>query len=225
VPNKIRLVVFDFDGTLADSQNAILLCMNEAFSKAGLATLSLSQVRRVVGLSLSEAIGTLLGNAADPRLTEELVGYYKRAFLSLRTSPEYEEDLFPGALDCLNELFETHDFLGIATGKAMRGLSASLERYNLVHLFVTLQTADHAPSKPHPAMLERAMAEVGVNPGETVMVGDTVYDMEMARNAGVAGLGVGWGYHAGEDLQKSGAFGLAESFADIPRLLSTIGEV
>ncbi len=105
--------------------------------------------------------------------------------------------------------------LGIATGKARRGLIGSLERHDLSGHFVTLKTADDGPGKPHPGILEGAMAEVGVGATETVMVGDTVFDIQMARNAQTRSLGVSWGYHEADELAAAGAARVIDSFEDL----------
>jgi phosphoglycolate phosphatase len=114
--------------------------------------------------------------------------------------------------------------LGIATGKARRGIDRLFEREGWAHRFLTVQTADQHPSKPHPAMIRAAMAETGVGPERTVMVGDTTFDVEMALAAGVGALGVAWGYHHPEELRAAGAHGVIEScermIADIDDLFA-----
>ena len=121
--------------------------------------------------------------------------------------------------ELLHKLERADLLLGIATGKGRRGLETVLTHHGLRALFATLQTADDNPSKPHPAMLERAMAETGSRPGETVFVGDTTFDAEMARGAGVRFVGVAWGYHTPEELAAAGAERLLESFTELPPLV------
>ena len=178
-------------------------------------------MRRVVGLSLDEAIGRLLA-APSADLVAQVAEGYRTAFLALRQTPDYHEPLFPGARDALTALDQPLMCLGIATGKARRGLDASLARHGLAHHFVTRQTADDNPGKPHPAMLQRAMAETGAAAHETVMIGDTVYDMTMARNAGVRAVGVAWGYHPPEELAAAGAADVIGEFADLVSTLATL---
>ncbi|SVC85217.1 uncharacterized protein METZ01_LOCUS338071, partial [marine metagenome] len=140
-------------------------------------------------------------------------------FLELRGSPDLHEPLFADVVETLTLLEKTGYILGIATGKSRRGLSAILETHGLAKHFVTLQTADDAPSKPHPGMLERAMAETGMAKDETVLIGDTVFDMEMALNAGVGAFGVAWGYHDTAELKAAGAHLVLDNLCDLPVVL------
>ncbi len=216
----IRLVVFDCDGTLVDSQHAIVEAMQRAFAENRFPPPAPGAVRRVVGLSLTEAMEALLpdGGAEEHRA---LVREYRKAYLLLRQRPDYHEPLFPGAAEAIDALEAAGYLLGVATGKSQRGLRATLARHGLVERFVTLQTADDAPSKPHPGMLENAIAEAGAD--ETVFVGDTVFDMQMAVNAKVAALGVGWGYHGADELRAAGARAVVESFAELPEAIAKLG--
>ncbi|MCG8359067.1 MAG: HAD-IA family hydrolase [Kiloniellales bacterium] len=224
-----RLVVFDCDGTLVDSQHAIVTTMTQAFEAAGLPAPDAQAVKRVVGLSLDAAVAQiLLGPQADQESgdTEQasrIAQHYREAFLTVRSDPDYVEPLFPGAREALEALDRLQVLLGIATGKGRRGLNVTLESHNLAHFFVTLQTADVAPGKPHPGMLERAMAETGAETSETVLVGDTVFDIEMARKAGVRAVGVSWGYHEVSELMASGAHDVIDSFAELVPLLAGRG--
>lgn len=201
----LQLIVFDCDGTLIDSQHMIVAAMNHAFDRHGLAPLPRAQVLSIVGLSLDEAVAALMPDA-EPALRASLRDGYKDAFFELRHREELAEPLFEGVAETLAALAERPDtLLGIATGKSQRGLRHALESHGIGHYFVTLQTADDAPSKPHPEMLRRAMAATGARPEQTVLVGDTSYDMEMARAAGAHALGVVWGYHAKDALARAGA--------------------
>ncbi len=214
-----RLVVFDYDGTLVDSQHSILAAMAEAFGACGLTPPLAGAVRRVVGLSLDTAIEELLGEG-DRKKMPEIAEAYRNAFLTMRQRADFHEPLFPGVRETLSLLNQPEVCLGIATGKAMRGLQASLERHEIAAFFVTLQTADRNPGKPHPAMLQRAMAEAGVEPEETVVVGDTSFDMAMGRSAGVTAVGVSYGYHPVEELRQAGAETIIDSIAELPAVLS-----
>ena len=214
----VTLVVFDIDGTLVDSQATIVACAREAFAAAGLPPPEPEAVRRIVGLSLPEAMRVLLGRD-DPETASRVAGFYREAFLARRRRPDHEEPLFPGAREILDLLEARGVLLGVATGKAMRGLMAVLKRHGLERRFVTLQTADRHPSKPHPSMLLAAMAETGVEPEETLFVGDTVFDIEMARAAGVLPVGVRWGNHPPQELAGAGAAHLLDRFADLARLV------
>ncbi len=225
------LVVFDCDGTLVDSQHAIVSTMAAAFEAANLPGPSADAVRRVVGLSLESAVARLLESAGDAlgadgldRQAQQVAELYRRAFLELRSDADYHEPLFPGAKDALAGLQSLQVLLGIATGKGRRGLLATLESHGLAEFFVTLQTADSAPGKPHPGMLEQAMAETGSSRHDTVLVGDTVFDIEMARNAGVTAIGVSWGYHEAEELAAAGAQRVIDSFSELLPLLASFGK-
>ena len=213
-----RLVMFDCDGTLVDSQYVIIDSMQATFRAHGMSPPAPDAVKRIVGLSLPQAIGQLHGEAGAATI-ESLVAAYKECFLELRASPDLHEPLFADVVETLTLLEETGYVLGIATGKSRHGLSAILETHGLAKHFVTLQTADDAPSKPHPGMLERAMAETGMAKDETVLIGDTVFDMEMALNAGVGAFGVAWGYHDTAELKAAGAHLVLDNLCDLPVVL------
>ncbi|MBK5912583.1 haloacid dehalogenase [Rhodothalassium salexigens] len=216
----LRLVVFDCDGTLVDSQGIIVRTMERVFDAAGLPRPDANAVRRVVGLSLPEAIAHLLPDLDAPD-HHELAGHYKRAFADMRAAGgDADETLYPGIAALLAALDDAGYLMGVATGKSSRGLALTLDRYGLARYFITLQTADLHPSKPHPAMLRTAIAEAGAEPEQTVLIGDTRYDMAMARSAGAHGLGVTWGYHPGDELIEAGARGLADRAADVPALVA-----
>jgi phosphoglycolate phosphatase len=159
---------------------------------------------------------------AETATVAEVAERYRDAFLSLRSRPDFHEPLFPGARAALEALDHPEIMLGIATGKARRGLLNSLERHGLAAYFVTLKTADDGPGKPHPEILERAMAEVGVGPEDTVMVGDTIFDIQMARNAQAHAVGVSWGYHETAELTAAGAARVIDSFEDLVPALAVL---
>ena len=206
-----RLVVFDCDGTLVDSQHLIIEAMGLAFAAEGLHPPPDDAVRAVVGLSLAVAIGQLLPGAGAADCLR-LADHYKEAFHGIRQRPEFHEPLFDGAREGLRALDRAGFVLAIATGKGIRGLRAVLDHHGLGDLFQSLQTADHHPSKPHPAMLEAAIREAGSDPAQTWLVGDTSYDMLMARAAGVQPIGVAWGYHPADALRAAGAAVILERF-------------
>ncbi len=216
---KPRLVVFDWDGTLVDSFATITAAFVQAFSATGRRPPPPAAVRRVVGLSLAEAAAALVPGH-DVEAVERLVAEYRRAYAELMAKQDAPETLVAHVDDVLTRLCEEGWLLGIATGKSRRGLAASLARHGLTSRFATLQDADRGPGKPHPAMLLRAIEEVGVEPQSTVMVGDTVYDMAMARAAGAAAVGVSWGFHSVEELHHAGALAVLASLDELPSLLS-----
>jgi len=209
-----RLAVFDCDGTLVDSQHNIVAAMTEAWRAFGLEPLSGAAVRRVVGLPLVEAIAVLFpeGERRDHIALSDL---YKDAFRSLRQQASHHEPLYPGAVETLDSLGACGVLLAVATGKSRRGLVETLERHDLARRFTVLKTADDAPGKPNPDMLLAAMDETGASPHTTVMIGDTVFDIEMAVNARTPGIGVSWGYHDPAELVSAGASGIVDRFDDV----------
>jgi phosphoglycolate phosphatase len=209
------LVIFDVDGTLVDSQHMICAAMDAAFSRHGLACPARAEVLAIVGLSLERAIARL-GRDAPDFPTALLAEAYKAAFTELRLDGSRQEPLFPGAIEALDALARRDDVvLGLATGKSRRGVRAILDLHRLGGRFATIQTADTNPSKPDPGMVLAAMAESGVEAARTIVVGDTTYDVEMARGAGASALGVGWGYHPGAALTAAGASALLASFDEL----------
>ncbi|MBT2134586.1 HAD-IA family hydrolase [Croceibacterium sp. LX-88] len=214
----MRLAVFDCDGTLSDGQAAVCQAMVTAFGDAGLPTPDLHQVRRSVGLSLPQAIARLAPDA-PPEIQANAVEAYKTAFRGARLDGSLHEPLFEGIPALLARLRVAGWLLGVATGKSDRGLRSCLQTHGVFDLFLTLQTADRHPSKPHPAMLEAAMAEALAAPADTVMIGDTVYDIDMARSAGCRAIGVSWGYHAPEELIAAGAETVVQTPEDLGDLL------
>ena len=219
-----RLILFDFDGTLVDSQHGIRHCMTEAFLGHGIAAPDMARIRSVVGLALETAIHQLLPE--EHRLhTPAVAQRYREAAATLRNGDSFNEPLFGGVRETLQILDRPELCLGIATGKNLRGLKFSLQYHGLKDHFLTLQTPDIAPSKPHPAMVHQAMAACGCAPAETVVVGDTSFDMEMARAAGATALGVSWGYHPVDQLHAAGAKEVISDFNELIPTLQRLEEV
>lgn len=217
-----RLAVFDCDGTLVDSQANICRAMEACFTEHRLDPPGREAIRRIVGLSLVPAIA-LLAPHAEAGQHAELADAYKRAFRAMRSDRSLDpEPLFDGVAETIEALHEAGWLLGVATGKSDRGLSLILEHHGLTHRFVTLQTADRHPSKPHPAMLKAAIAEAGAAADTTVMIGDTSFDIEMAVAAGAHPIGVAWGYHDAHELHGAGASYVAEHARDLPALLESL---
>jgi len=215
-----RLALFDCDGTLVDSQANICRAVEETFVLHRLDVPGRDAIRRIVGLSLIEAMQALLpqGEAAQHHA---LAADYKATFHAMRGSGTLaDEPLFDGIADALDRLEANGWLFGVATGKSDRGLAHVLAAHGLTARFLTLQTADRHPSKPHPSMIEQAMAEAGASPETTVMIGDTSYDMLMAGNAGARALGVGWGYHAPDELHAAGAHAVALRVPDLVGLMA-----
>lgn len=220
----LRLVIFDVDGTLVDSQADILGAMHLSFAAQGLVTPTRDLVLGVVGLSLDVLMRELAPDA-DARTQARLVQGYKDAYMTLRAEQgsEVSSPFYPGARETLEALQAQPDtLLGVATGKSRRGLDKLIEAHGLKGMFVTQQVADFHPSKPHPAMLLEALSETGVDATNAVMVGDTSFDMEMAHAASITGIGVRWGYHPVARL--TAARHMLDSFDALPALLGTIWE-
>ena len=151
-----------------------------------------------------------------------MAGHYRQAFGELRRKPHYEP-LYPGTEEAIDRLEAAGFVLGVATGKSRRGLATTLGRHGLLQRFVTLQTSDVAAGKPHPEMLHRAMSETGARPQDTVLVGDTTFNMAMARNADVRAIGVSWGYHEVDELRRAGAGHVIDSFEELAPLVEAEG--
>jgi len=213
------LIVFDCDGTLADSQHIITEAMRFAFQSAGLAAPERSSVLRILGLSLDEAATVLAPDQCQAK-RDEVVRAFRERSTALRLNANAREPLFPGAASLLQKLAERQDvILGLATGKSRRSVARIIKQNDLRGIFTTIQTADEAPSKPHPAMLFQAMKETGVSPETTVMIGDTTYDIQMAASADVASIGVTWGYHTMGELRRAGAKRIVHSFAELAGII------
>lgn len=202
-----------------DSQHLIVAAMEQAFDAVRRPPPPRNAILGVVGLSLPESIWRLAADAGEETVMKIADGY-KDAFGLLRQDPNHWEPMYEGAHDAIVNLAKDETcVLGIATGKSQRGVVRLLERYELTSYFETIQTADDAPSKPHPGMIHQALEETGAEPHMAIMIGDTTFDMAMARNAGVTALGVSWGYHPVEDLHDEGAHGVADDYAHLMDLL------
>jgi len=199
----LRLVIFDVDGTLVDSQEMIVAAFTYAYQGLDLPVPPRDRMLSFVGRSL-ELIFPELSPELDATAHAALAQGYRNAYMTLRqeggsnaTSP-----FFDGARAALDTL-KAQDWtvLAVATGKSKRGLDKLIEGYGLEGYFMSQQVADFHPSKPHPAMVQACLSETGVDPARTVMVGDTTFDIDMGRAAGVKTIGVSWGYHPVETLQ------------------------
>ena len=203
-----RLAIFDCDGTLVDSGATIFTAVAETFERHRIPVPETAACRRVIGLSLVEAMAALLPQASaedHARLAED----YKGVFMRLRVEGRVAEPLFDGVLELLDALDADGWLLAVATGKSDRGLRHCLEFHGIHARFVSLQTADRHPSKPHPSMALQAIADAGATPGTSIVVGDTAFDMAMAKAAGAIGIGAGWGYHDDREMIEAGAVSVA----------------
>ncbi len=215
------MAVFDCDGTLVDSQRGIIASVGAAFGSEGLIPPDDEMIRTGVGLHLDEAIARLAPDQ-DAEVQTRLVARYKDAFFTLRHSGQHEEPLYPGTKKVLRDLYDRDILLGVATGKSRRGLLATLDRHDILDLFVNLKTADDGPGKPNPAILKAAMSETGVDPQNVVMIGDTSYDMKLGVAAGVTSIGVTWGYHPITVLEQTGARYVIKEYDELPGLLDQV---
>lgn len=198
------LLVFDCDGTLVDSQHAIVSSMVAAFARIGLAAPARQDILQQVGLVLDRCVENLLPpDAAEQR--DAVAAAYREHYGQLRAQGRLDAPLFAGTDAMLRELHERGFLLAVATGMSRRGLNNTLDEHGLSDLFVATRTADEAPSKPHPQMLEDILDACGVDAPMAWMLGDTTYDIQMALNARVAPVGVAWGYHRPEALRAAGA--------------------
>ena len=209
-----KLAIFDCDGTLVDSGATIRAALEHSLDVHGVECPPIEVTRKVIGLSLMESMAVLVPDGDHVALTQS----YKEAFFALRSAGRAEEPLFDGISDLLDALEADGWLLGVATGKSDRGLKYCLESHGLGGRFVTLQTADRNPSKPHPAMALAAMYEAGAVPARTIFVGDTAWDMGCARNAQVGAIGAAWGYHEVEELVAEGAHAVATTPSEVVAL-------
>jgi len=220
-PDSLRLLVFDWDGTLMDSVGTIVTCTREVLRDLGLGEVPEATIRGTVGLGLRETIEILVPGCTDA-LFESIVERYRHHwFSSFRDQPV----LFAGVEEALRDLAEEGWLLAVATGKSRRGLDYVLDQSGLRELFHSTRTADEAFSKPHPQMLLDILDDLGAAPGEAVMIGDTTFDLEMARNAGTAAIGVCTGSHCREELQRLAPLACLETVAQLPGWLTAAREL
>lgn len=220
----LRLIIFDVDGTLVDSQADIVASMSAAFRAAGLPVPPRAEILSIVGLSLNVAIPRL-APGQPPELYDSMVETYKADYMGLRASQgsRRSSPMYPGIAEMLAQVQAVPQYLlGVATGKSRRGLEALLAGHDLTGMFITQQVADHHPSKPHPAMVLAALADTGIAADSAVMIGDTEFDMAMARAAGVRAIGVSWGYHTVDRL--AGADKVVHRVADLAGTIAGLWE-
>jgi len=217
MPARIKFIVFDWDGTLMDSEAQIVACLHAAIADLELEPMDDDTAKNVIGLGLREAIDTLVPGR-DDRFHQAFVDAYRTHWFQSESSV-----LFAGAREVLDIIRQNEFLLGVATGKARRGLDRVLNDTGLTSCFHATRCADEAPSKPHPQMLLDLMEALEVLPEETIMVGDTEYDMEMATNAGVAKIAVRSGVHSGERLNRHAPLVCLDRIADMPDWMAATG--
>jgi phosphoglycolate phosphatase len=206
-----RLLVFDWDGTLADSEQRIVSAARSAIDALGLPARSHEEIRTIIGLAMSEACQTLFPSMSKSQ-EGRFIACYREYYLRNSGTPI---PLFPGARATLQGLAARRYQLAVATGKGRRGLDRDMAIHGLDALFSATRSADDAPSKPHPQMLVDIMEELEVSVAETLMIGDTAYDLEMARNAGVGCVAVASGVHDRERLLEFDPLALLDSVAGL----------
>ncbi len=206
-----QLILFDCDGTLTDSHGLIVSAMQQAFTLAGIEPPTNAAVSAIIGMSLRGAVLALLDKkqAETPALVEKILDGYRDSY----RESEQQIQLFPHVSETLAELRERGYWLGVVTGKSHAGLLRVLESFNLRDLFLVLRTADCTHSKPHPAMVLECMAEMGVSCNQTMVVGDALFDIQMANAAEVGSIGVSFGVAKSGDLMAAGAQVVVEDFS------------
>ncbi|MDR6758449.1 phosphoglycolate phosphatase [Mycoplana sp. BE70] len=202
----MRLVLFDCDGTLVDSAGLIHEVMARTFEEFGHGRLELEATKSIIGLTLDIAIARLQGKAHVDDEALAMTAHYKAIFTSVRAEPGFQEPLFAGIGGLIRRLERQDDMLlGAVTGKSRRGLDAIRLAHGFEKTFFVSRTADDCPSKPHPAMVAECCAETGIDATQTVVIGDAIYDMQMAKAAGAQAVGVAWGYASVPELVEAGA--------------------
>ncbi len=207
----LKLAIWDLDGTIIDSREIIQTAMERAFEACGHRPPRYEETRHTIGIGLVEAMAELAPDL-DPRDHAALGEAYRSAFLALRTEGRGFEPLYPGAAETVKRLAEAGWLLGIATGKARRGVDAFFEQHGLQPYFDTAWCADDGPGKPSPFMVQAGMDALGVDAAATVMIGDAVHDMRMGRSAGVRTVGVSWGFGEAHELEAAGAHDLHHEY-------------
>lgn len=199
----MRLVVFDLDGTLINSEALIIETVRESFEAVGQAIPTDAAIRSISGITARDAMGILAPGAAEDRI-DVILNSYRSTYM--QKAGLAREPMFEGALAALDRLqAQPETILAVATGKGHAGAITLLERHDIIGRFHSIQTPAHNRGKPDPQMIETAMERAGIGREATVMIGDTSHDMKMARNAGVKALGVSWGYHTVPELESAGA--------------------
>lgn len=224
--SDLRVVVFDMDGTLIDSQDVIIEAMGRAFNRLNMPAPSADQTRSIIGLSLDKAVSTIAPELSPAEVAAG-VEAYRQSFIEMRAESggEAAAPMYPGAMAALERLHQQDStLLGVATGKARRGLDHAYASHGIGHFFVTHQTADGHPSKPHPSMLFQALRDTGAEADHAVMIGDTEFDILMGKAAGFATIGVSWGYHSLDRLKAAKPDFIIDSYSELDATLNNIWE-
>lgn len=216
--SRLRLAVFDLDGTLLDSASSIVEGVRACWSACGFPEPDPLQVRRIIGLPWEESIRALIPDAG-PKEFAMIRNYHDEVARGVRSRPPRAEALFPGAVDALDALEDAGYLLSIITSRSNGRLVDLLKQQGIAERFIALKTVDHGPGKPNPHLMLQTLAETGVDAADAVMVGDTTFDILMARNAGTTAIGVSWGVHERHELTEAGAAHVVDEFHEIPPTL------
>lgn len=214
-----KLFLFDCDGTILDSVGIIHDSMVRTFAEAGYVVPSENQTRAIIGLTLDLAIARLLDRQVDAEI-ETMTARYKQHFHKLYNKPDFSQSLFDGMAQLITD-YASHErvALGVVTGKSRRGMDMFFEKHGFRDDFKVVRTADDCASKPHPAMVLECCGELKIVPSDTVVIGDSVFDMEMAKAAGAQAIGVAWGYNEVPLLRAAGADYIAANSYELKLLL------
>ncbi|MDG1154189.1 MAG: HAD-IA family hydrolase [Alphaproteobacteria bacterium] len=217
----MRLIIFDCDGTLVDSQKSIMNAIVTAWESFGLNPPKLSSVLQVIGLTIQDSVRVL-----EPDLNENDYGKLEKefysAFVNLNEQAKIEEELFPNVVETLNVLNDDKSYLAVLTGKGNLGLQNTFKNKNIGEYFIATKTSDCGPGKPNPQTMNELIAELGVEKESVVMIGDTTHDILTAKNAGVKSIGVSFGYHSVGELVKAGANEIVDDFSNLPSVIDTL---
>jgi phosphoglycolate phosphatase len=212
----MKLVLFDCDGTLVDSAGLIHETMRRTFAQFGKPEPQVEDTKAIIGLTLDIAISRMQGKEHVDDEAIEMTAYYKSLFSVVRQDLDFKEPLFPGIRALIDEIGPRQDLLiGAVTGKSRRGLNLIMETHGFDKYFVVGRTADDCPSKPHPAMVTECCDETGMRAADTLVIGDAIYDMQMAKAAGATAIGVSWGYASVEELTEAGADAIVDHPSEI----------
>ena len=214
----MKLAVFDVDGTLVDSRTSIHSSSDAAFLHLGRTPPPYDEVRQIVGLSLFEGLARLAPDMSADEIAS-LVAFYKVHFGTLHQDPYWKDPLYDGAADLLDHLKAGSWKIAMATGQSRRGVERALKVHAWADIFDSTHCADDGPGKPHPSMLLEAMRSLGASPAETLMIGDTAHDIQMAKAAGVMAIAVTWGFHTHEEIQSAGADVICHTFPELQAVL------
>ena len=219
----MKLALFDCDGTLVDSAHLIHEVMLRTFRDFDLPLPEAAATRAIIGLTLDVAIARMRGLDAVDSQSQAMMTHYKSLFGLVRAEQGFHEPLYPGIRAMIDDLSgRERVVLGAVTGKSRRGLEMVCQTHGFENTFFVSRTADDCPSKPHPAMVNECCAFAGINPNRTVVIGDSIYDMEMAKAAGALAVGVSWGYCPPDALKAAGADVIAYDAADIVTIVSEL---